>query len=353
MGRHRRAPFAIAIAVALAALSAAVPAQATFTGNNGRIAFTWSRGGEGFETGPSPRLVGIVSVRPDGSGRRLIVPGGTEPRYAPGGRRIAFMRNGRLWVARADGKHARRLTPAGWLVGEHQWSPGGTSIAFIRVSPTSPSHALYTVKVKGGAPRRLVKAPTTISLRVGAWSPDGKAIVYTQSRNSGRPLVRVVRSRAITTIVSLGGSPTWSTQGLLAYEVPSRGAMLNRVCIRRPRPGVTERCFGFIDAATTNPIWSPSASHLLFNYTSQVGGGEQTWLVRADGTVLSRAPGASTPPPVFSPDGTQLAFSVQSFRGTDPRLGYSDLYVRRPDGSNTRLLVRGGQAQTPDWQARR
>jgi len=353
MDRRRRARLAIAVGTALAALIAAVPAQATFTGFNGRIAFTWSRGGEGFETGPTPRLVGIVSVRPDGSGRRLIVRGGTTPRYSPGGRRIAFMRNERLWVARADGKHARPLTPAGWPVTEHQWSPAGTSIAFIRVSRTSPSHALYTVKADGGAPRRLVKAPTTISLRVGAWSPDGKAIVYTQSRHSSKPLVRVVRSGAITTIISLGGSPTWSTHGLLAYEVPSRGAMLNRVCIRRPRPGVTERCFGFIDAATTNPIWSPSASHVLFNYTSQVGGGEQTWLVRVDGTVLSRAPGATTPPPVFSPDGTQLAFSVQSFRGDDPRLGYSDLFVRRPDGSDTRLLVRGGQAREPDWQSRR
>jgi Tol biopolymer transport system component len=74
--------------------------------------------------------------------------------------------------------------------------------------------------------------------------------------------------------------------------------------------------------------------------------------VRVDGTVLSRAPGATTPPPVFSPDGTLLAFSVISFRG-DPRLGYTDLSVRRPDGSDTRLLVRGGQATAPDWQPRR
>ena len=47
------------------------PAQATFPGANGRIAYTWSRGGEGYETGPHPRLVGVVSVRQDGGGRRL------------------------------------------------------------------------------------------------------------------------------------------------------------------------------------------------------------------------------------------------------------------------------------------
>jgi Tol biopolymer transport system component len=351
MDRHRRARLAIAAGTALAALIAAVPAQATFTGNNGRIAFTWSRGGVS-DTGPHPRLVGIVSIRPDGSGRRLLVRGGAEPRYAPAGRRIAFLRKGRLWVARADGKHARPLTPRGWLVGQHEWSRGGTSLAFIRTARNHPSNSLYTVKVDGGTPRRLVKAPTSLSLRTGAWSPDGKAIVYTQFRSSGKPLVRIIRSGQVTTIVSLGSMPTWSEQGMLAYEVPSRGAMLNRVCIRRPRPGVTERCFGFVDAATTSPIWSPAGGGLLFNYTSQVGGGEQTWLVRVDGGVVSRAPGASAASTVFSPDGTRLAFSALSFRG-DPRLEYSDLYLRNPDGTDMRLLVRGGQAKTPDWQPRR
>jgi hypothetical protein len=90
MDRHGRAGLAIAAGTALVALVAAAPAQATFTGSNGRIAFTWSRGGVS-DTGPGAHLVGIVSVRPDGSGRRLIVPGGTEPRYSPAGRRIAFM----------------------------------------------------------------------------------------------------------------------------------------------------------------------------------------------------------------------------------------------------------------------
>jgi Tol biopolymer transport system component len=351
MNSHRRGRLAVAAGTALVALVAAVPAHATFTGTNGRIAYTWSRGGVS-DTGPDPHLVGIVSVRPDGSDRRLIVPGGTEPRYSAGGLKLAFMRNGRLWAARADGTHARALTPRGWLVGGHQWSRGGTSLAFVRVSRTSPSHALYTVKIKGGKPRRLVKAPTSLSIRDGAWAPDGKAIVYTQFRNSGKPLVRVIRSGQITTIVSLGSMGTWSEHGMLAYEIPSRGPMLNRVCMRRPQPGVAERCFGFLDAATTSPIWSPSGGRLLFNYTSQVGGGEQTWLVGLDGTVVSRAPGAVAPSTVFSPDETQLAFSVLSFRG-NPRLEYSDLYRKRPDGSDTRLLVRGGQATTPDWQPRR
>ena len=96
----------------VATFAAAVPAQATFPGENGRIAYTWSRGGEAFESGPRPRLVGIVSARLDGTGRMLVARGGSQPAYSPDGRLIAFLRAQRLWVARADGSGAGRSRPA-------------------------------------------------------------------------------------------------------------------------------------------------------------------------------------------------------------------------------------------------
>jgi Tol biopolymer transport system component len=190
------------------------PAQATFPGGNGRIAYTWSRGGDGFETGPNPRLVGVVSIRPDGTGRRLIARNGAEPRYSPDGRRIAFLRSHRLWVAQADGGRARPVTPRGWLVGDHDWSPGGTRLAFARNSKTTAKGALHTVKPDGSGSRRLAVSIQGLRLYPGAWSPNGKAIVYEQHRINGSSLVRVHRGGRVTTLAR-GSIPSWSRRGLI------------------------------------------------------------------------------------------------------------------------------------------
>ena len=332
--------------VLLSAVVAAVPAQATFPGGNGRIAYTWSRGGEGNETPPHPRLLGVVSVRPDGGDWRLLARGGTSPHYSPDGHRIAFLRSNRLWVARADGEQARPLTPGEWRVGDHQWSPRGTRLALVRSSRNGTWHALYSVRPDGTGLQRLLKAPTGIGLSSGAWSPNGKAIVYAQHRQSGRALVRVIRARKTTTL-ALGSQPSWSRRGLIAYASGATRRGTGEVCVMRPRSGSLVHCFGFADAAVTDPSWAPDGRRLMLLYTPKAGPAE-IWTARPDGAVLTRAPRDSEFP-IFSPDGRWLAFSADRFGG-DPRLGYSDLHLKRPDGTGDRRLVRGGQARSPDWQ---
>jgi Tol biopolymer transport system component len=335
----------------LAALGLAAPAHATFPGENGRIAYTWGRGGGAFEAGPNPRLVGVVSIRPDGGSRRLVARGGDSPKYSPGGRRIAFLRDHRLWVAQADGDDAVPVTPKGWPVGGHEWSPGGTRIAFGRGFKNG-GDALYTVKPDGSGLRRLLKSPQPIIISSGPWSPDGKAIVYEQS--SGRSLVRVFRAGVVTTLARPAGRPTWSRGGLVAYAAPVPAEGRVQVCITRPPRQTPIRCIGFADASVSRPIWSPLGDRLVVTYAGPGGGPAELWTVRPDGTVLTRTPKAehTSPtfsPPIFSPDGGSVAFNRTRFAG-DPALYYTDLLVQRPDGTGRRLLVRGGQAETQDWQ---
>jgi Tol biopolymer transport system component len=329
----------------LAALVLAVPAHATFPGANGRIAYTWSRGGEAFESGPTPSLVGVVSVRPDGGGRQLVARGATNPAYSPGGGRIAFLRSHRLWVARAGGADALPVTPRGWLVGQQEWSPGGKRLAFVRAFEASVRTVLYTVRPDGSGLVRIVKAPMPIDLSEGAWSPDGRAIVYGQS-----PVVRVIRAGRLTTLARPAGDPTWSSRGLIAYETRVPDEQRNQVCIRRRDPLSAVNCVSVADASIENPVWAPGGRRLLVTHIA--GGDVEFWTVRPDGTVVTRAPAGGLTIPVFSPDGRFLVSSETRFAGQPP-LQYTDLFVRRPDGSDRRRLVRGGQAQSPDWQPRR
>jgi Tol biopolymer transport system component len=85
-------------------------------------------------------------------------------------------------------------------------------------------------------------------------------------------------------------------------------------------------------------------------HTPRGQGVGELWTVRPDGTVLTRAPWTSSSIPIFSPNGRSFAYSETRFAG-DPRLGYSDLFLQMLDGSGRRRLVRGGQAESPDWQA--
>ena len=338
------------LGVLLAALGAPVTAHATFPGGNGRIAFTWSRGGEGYESGPTPRLVGIVSIRPDGSGRRPVARGGTTAHYAPGGARIAFLRSQRLWVARADGGRARFVSPRTWLAGEHQWSPRGTRLLFERGFHGNQSEALYTVEPDGTGLRRLVKAPN-LALSPGAWSPDGRAIVYAQPRVGGGSLVRVVRAGHAATLVAGGRAPTWSRRGLIAYETRD-----GQVCVIRPRPATRVGCVAAVGGSVSGPSWFPDGRRLMVTYSRELSGTAERWITSPDGTVLTRsAEGEPGPFGVLSPNGRFFLSTQRRLSGPEPgsRLEYTDLILERLDGSGRRLLVRGGQAQQPDWQPRR
>jgi hypothetical protein len=345
------------MAAALAALLAAAPAQATFPGANGLIAFTWSRGGDGFESGPTPQLVGVVSMRPDGSGRRLIARGGTDPVYSPAGRHVAFLRKGnhgwagrgRLWVARAGGRAAHAVTPD-WPVFDQRWSPGGKRLAFVREGHHGAA-ALYTVRADGSGLRRLVKAPTPLELSASPWSPDGKAIAYTQVRFNSKPQVRIVRDSRVTTFVKVGGDATWSRQGLIAYAIPGAFASFDRVCLKRAATGETVRCFGRPGEVIGSPVWAPDGARLMVGHGLVSGGTPELWIMRPDGTIVARAPNDASQVPVFSPDGTRLAFTRYSMHG-QPRLTYTDLHIELLDGSGRRQLTTGGAAGAPDWQAR-
>jgi Tol biopolymer transport system component/polyisoprenoid-binding protein YceI len=89
------------------------------------IAFTLLRKGATNED--------IFSINPDGSGLRRLTSDPAydyQPRWSPDGKRIAFIRAGAIWVMDADGRNAKRLTPA-LRADSPTWSPDGKRLAFV------------------------------------------------------------------------------------------------------------------------------------------------------------------------------------------------------------------------------
>ena len=117
-----------------------------------------------------------------------------------------------LYVARADGSHAARLSRA--LAEEAQrsppaWAPGGKRIVFGTTTP-SMEHRATIAREDGRRVRRLGAA------RYPSWSPDGNSIVL--ERDTGVWVVPLAGGRSrrigIGPTTGFGGScPTWSPAG--------------------------------------------------------------------------------------------------------------------------------------------
>jgi Tol biopolymer transport system component len=282
------------LAVALAALTLAPSAHATFPGRNGEIAYVDSYGTDWIETD-------LYQVCADGSRERYLLRSGptgiTSGAYSPNGQWFAV--NGgidetAISIGRVDGTDSRQVTrpPRRAMDGGPTWSPKGGAIAFTRE-----------------------RYDNDFDLRSTA--------VRIYSRGRGRFLAR-------------GGGPLWSVRGQIAFTRTTGGDtdLAESWIYVMPAKGGTPRKLtagGALD-------WSPDGRRLLIG--SAAG---EIAVISANGTGLRRLAtgyGAS-----WSPDGRRIALITPA--------GYAA--VISPNGRGLRRLARtdGGVLFSPDsrWLA--
>src|SRR5918998_1906208 len=135
--------FTVTALAALLALTAPTPAQATYPGAVGRIAFGISEAGN----------VDVHSIRPDGTGlRRLTDHPGFDAcaAYDATGKRIAFCSNRtgtfQIWTMRADGSHERQLTRLGGQALWPDFSPRDNQVAFSYQADANALADIWTIR---------------------------------------------------------------------------------------------------------------------------------------------------------------------------------------------------------------
>jgi len=111
---------------------------------------------------------------------------------------LAFVYAGDLWVAGADGAHARRLTSIQG-VDNPRFSPDGTVIAFS--ASYEGNVDVYTVPVAGGLPSRLTWHPGRDVVQ--GFAPDGASVLFTSQRG-----VFTTRYNQLFTVAVKGGVET-------------------------------------------------------------------------------------------------------------------------------------------------
>ena len=110
---------------------------------------------------------------------------GHAPALAPDGSRVAFLRNGEVWIAPTDGSaQAKRLFYDAGKDADLQWSPNGDALAFVS---SRGDHAFIGVYRGDDRPLEFL-APSVTYDQEPRWSPDGTRIAFARTPGGGGAL---------------------------------------------------------------------------------------------------------------------------------------------------------------------
>jgi TolB protein len=210
---------------------------------------------------------------------------------------------------------------------------------------------LFSISLSGGPARRLTR---NYAQDVDpAWSPDGKALVFSSTRNGrlnvysmgpgGEPVTRV------TSALAQEFEPSWSPDGRRVIFASGRDGAGGPLGPRGlPASLYTVRPDGSDLVRLTHtpsydgdPTWAPNGSQIAF--VSDRLGSSAVWIMNPDGSDQKRLSRSMEPDdrPSWSPDSTRIAFSH------GPEAG-SAIFVMDADGSNQHRLV-PGEGREPTW----
>ena len=237
------------------------------------------------------------------------------PSWSPNGKRIALVserdRHWEIYVMDTDGKNLHRLTNNHFTAKDPSWSPDGKRIAFT--SSRDGNMEIYVMDTDGKNQRNLTKSPHLEWYP--SWSPDGKRIAFTSNGEGG--LAIKAGNLEIYVMDADGGNPrnltnnrrhdrdpSWSPDGKRIVYTSSRDR--NAEIYVMDADGGNRRNLTKSPKGDSEPSWSPDGKWIAF--VSNRDGNDEIYVMDADGKNqrnLTNNPHADTDPAWFDP-----AFSV-------------------------------------------
>jgi Tol biopolymer transport system component len=243
---------------------------------------------------------GIWTVPALGGTARRLIEQGSNPNFSRDGTRLTWETAAGIWVAAADGTGAQAVSgvPQRFYSVPRMpaLSPDGTTIVFFHPE-IGPNGDLWIISSAGGSARQLTHDLRDASAPI--WTPDGKRIVFSSARNGSRTLWQIDAS---------GGEPVPLTTGAGEDDAPEISSDGTRLLFMNVRNSWQVR---LADASGAERTLVERRTELLF--------------------------------PMFSPDGTRIAFFGRAERAVA-------IFTIGSDGTNLRQLTGGTELNhQPRW----
>jgi TolB protein len=247
-----------------------------------------------------------------------------------------------LWVADADGDRPQSALASSEPIISPAWSPNGMELAYVSFEARKPT--IYVHEVATGK-RRLV-ANFKGSNSAPAWSPDGKTLALTLSRDGGSQLNLLNLSqpgsepRRVAQSSSIDTEPAFTADGRNIYFVSDRGG--SPQIYRVPVTGGNPERVTFTGNYNISPALSPDGRWLA--YVSRVNGAFKLHVMElGSGSAAAITDTIADERPSFSPNSKMLIYATQ-------QQGKEALMTTTLDGKiKARLAGQTGDIREPNW----
>jgi TolB protein len=236
------------------------------------------------------------------------------------------------------------LTPA--------WSPDGKKLTFTSSRDLgTPYYEIYSMNADGSDQRNLTNMPYVPDI-IASWSPDGRRIAFSSDRDTAAGLYydfdlwlmdadgggqTQLTSNVVANVQDI--EPAWSPDGQsIAFAHGLDGARdLELIDLGTG----ARRVLANGEGDDESPSWSPDGRKIAF--ASERSGGGDIYTIYADGSGLQKLTDSELrdAEPAWSPDGRRIVF-----------IHARSIWTMNADGSDQVALtpVTAGEHLQPDWQ---